>query len=135
MIEHGALLEWANVYGNWYGVPREAVKQALANGEDVMVKVDVQGATTIKRIAPDALFIFLMPPSMQELINRLEKRHGKFDDDLRSRIDKAKEEIESLPLFDYVVVTHKAKLDATVAEISSIILAEKCRVQPRVVRL
>lgn len=135
LVKENHFLEWAKVYGNYYGVFKKEISDALDNGQDVILKVDVQGATTIKRIAPDALFIFLMPPSMQELINRLEKRHGKLDDDLRSRIDKAKEEIESLPLFDYVVVTHKAKLDATVAEISSIILAEKCHVQPRIVRL
>ena len=70
MIEDGGLLEWANVYGNWYGVPKDAVKQALDRGEDVIVKVDVQGAITIKKILPQAVSIFLMPPSMDALMAR-----------------------------------------------------------------
>ena len=128
-------LEWAKVYGNYYGVLKKEISEALRKGQDVIVKVDVQGATTIQRIAPNAVFIFLMPPSMQDLINRLKKRHGKLDDDLNARLSKAQEEIESLPLFDYVVVTHNDKLDITVAEINSIITAEKHRVQPRIVSL
>jgi guanylate kinase len=76
-----------------------------------------------------------MPPSMQELIHRLERRHGKLDDDLNSRLSKAQEEIEALPLFDYVVVTHKDKLDVTATEIGSIITSKKCRVQPRMIIL
>ncbi len=75
MIENNELLEWANVYGNWYGVPKEEVKQALDEGEDVVVKVDIQGAATIKKILPQAVFIFLMPPSMEELLVRLRQRH------------------------------------------------------------
>ena len=70
MIENNELLEWANVYGNWYGVPKEPVKQALDKGQDVMVKVDIQGAATIKKILPQAIFIFLMPPSMEELAHK-----------------------------------------------------------------
>jgi len=68
MIEHGELLEWAKVYGNWYGVPKEAVKHALDRGQDTIVKIDIQGATTIKKILPQAIFIFLIPPSMGELV-------------------------------------------------------------------
>ncbi len=135
LVKEKQFLEWAKVYDNYYGVLKKEINEALDKGQDVIVKVDVQGATTIKRIAPDAVFIFLMPPSMQELINRLEKRHGKLDDDLNSRLSKTQEEIESLPLFDYVVVTHNDKLDVTVAEINSIITAEKRRVQPRVISL
>ena len=135
LVREGSFLEWAKVYGNYYGVFKKEVTEALDKGHDVLVKVDIQGATTIKRIAPDALFIFLMPPSMQELFDRLEKRHGKLDDSLRSRLDKAKDEIEALPLFDYIVVTHKDKLDDTVDELNSIIVAEKCRVQQRLICL
>jgi guanylate kinase len=135
LVKAKQFLEWAKVYGNYYGVLKKEINEALDKGKDVIVKVDVQGATTIKRIAPDAVFIFLMPPSMQELIHRLERRHGKLDDDLNSRLSKAQEEIEALPLFDYVVVTHKDKLDVTATEIGSIITSEKCRVQPRMIIL
>jgi len=69
MIARNELLEWANVYGNLYGVPRQPVKQALDRGQDTIVKVDIQGATTIKKLLPQAVFIFLMPPSMEELIS------------------------------------------------------------------
>ena len=71
MTKHEELLEWAKVYGNWYGIPRQPVKQALDQGRDTVVKVDVQGAATIKKILPQAVFIFLVPPSIEELAERL----------------------------------------------------------------
>ena len=76
-----------------------------------------------------------MPPSTEELANRLRQRHGRLLAELNSRLDKAQEEIESLPLFDYVVVSHKDKLDVTVSEVNAIIIAEKCRVKPRMLSL
>ena len=134
-IKTKQFLEWAKVYGNYYGVPEKEIKEALERGKDAIVKVDVQGAATIKQILPDAVFIFLMPPSTEELANRLKQRHGQLAAELNSRLDKAREEIESLPLFDYVVVSHKDKLDVTVSQINAIVTAEKCRVKPRVLRL
>ena len=74
LLKQKELLEWAEVYGNWYGVPKKPIKQALERGQDVIVKVDTQGAATIKKILPQAVFIFLMPPSMQELTTRLKRR-------------------------------------------------------------
>ena len=128
-------LEWAKVYGNYYGVPKREIKEALRQGHDTIVKVDVQGATTIKTILPDAVFIFLMPPSNEELANRLKQRHSSPSAELDLRLSKAQEEIKSLPLFDYVVVTHKDRLDLTVSQINAIVTAEKCRLKPRTVRL
>ncbi len=135
MIEQGELLEWAYVYGNWYGVPREAVKQALANGEDVMVKVDVQGAANIKKIVPQAVFIFLLPPSTEELIKRLKQRRTESPSDLALRLKAAEEEIKQLPLFDYIVVNQWDEVARAVSDIEAIITAEKCRVAPREVTL
>lgn len=135
MIENNELLEWANVYGNWYGVPREEVKQALDRGQDVMVKVDVQGAASIKKILPQAIFIFLMPPSMDELLTRLKQRHTESPSDLELRLKTAEEETKQLPMFDYVVVNHWDKIDQAVAEIEAIITAEKRRVNPREITL
>lgn len=135
MVETHQFLEWAKVYGNYYGVLKKDVKEALDKGLDVIVKVDVQGAATIKRITPDAVLIFLMPPSKQELVNRLKQRHGQLDNELYSRLETAQEELECLPLFDYVIITQKDKLDVTVSEINAIVTAEKCRVQPRIIRL
>lgn len=135
LIDHGELLEWANVYGNWYGVPKEPVKQALEKGKDVIVKVDVQGAATIKRILPQAVFIFLAPPSMEELIQRLRRRHTESPSDLDLRIKTAEEELKQLPLFDYLVFNRQSEIDRAVADIKAIITAEKCRVIPREISL
>jgi guanylate kinase len=135
MIKTNQFLEWAKVYGNYYGVPKREIEEALRKGQDTIVKVDVQGAATIKHILPDAVFIFLMAPSTEELANRLRQRHGLHPADLDLRLSKAQEEKESLPLFDYVVVSHTDDLDLTVTHINAIITAEKCRLKPRVVRL
>jgi guanylate kinase len=135
MITNNELLEWANVYGNWYGVPKEAVKQALDQGHDVMVKVDIQGAATIKKILPQAILIFLTPPSMDELLARLKKRHTESSSDLDLRLKTAEKEMKQLPLFDYMVVNRWDKIDLAVSEIKAIITAEKCRVTPREIAL
>jgi guanylate kinase len=135
MIENKELLEWANVYGNWYGVPKELVKQALDRGRDIIVKVDVQGATTIKKILPQAVFIFLMPSSMAELTTRLKQRHTESPFDLTLRTKTAEEEMKQLPLFDYVVVNKQDEIDLAVSAIEAIITAEKHRVTPRQIRL
>lgn len=135
MIKTNQFLEWAKVYGNYYGVPKRKIEEALRQGQDTIVKVDVQGAATIKQILPDAVFIFLMAPSTEELTNRLRQRHGLHSEDLDLRLSKAREEIKSLPLFDYVVVSHTDDLDLTVTQINAIVTAEKCRLKPRVVRL
>jgi guanylate kinase len=135
MIKNNELLEWANVYGNWYGVPRQPVKKALDSGQDVIVKVDIQGAATIKKILPEAVFIFVMPPSMEELVTRLKQRHTESSFDLALRIKTAEEEIKQLPLFDYIVVNKRGEIDRAVSEIKAIITAEKCRASPRKIAL
>ncbi len=131
MIGKNELVEWANVYGNLYGVPKWELQQALARGQDVIVKVDVQGATTIKRIVPQAVFIFLAPPSMEDLKERLKQRKTESKIDLELRIKAAQEEMNSLPMFDYVVVNQRNGVELAVSQIESIITAEKCRVTPR----
>ncbi len=135
MIDKGQLLEWAKVYGSYYGVPRDEITQALSKGKDMIVKVDVQGAATIKKILPQAVFIFLMPPSMEELEPRLKQRHSESWPDLALRLEKAKEEIKSLPLFDYALTSYQDKLDDVISQIDAIVAAEKCRVKPRAVKL
>jgi len=135
MVERNQFLEWAKVYGNYYGVPKREIKETLKQGLDTVVKVDVQGAVTIKRILPDALFIFLMPPSPEELANRLKQRYGSSSADLDVRLGKAQEEMESLPLFDYVVISYTDNLDLTVTEINAAVTAEKCLIKPRMVSL
>ncbi|MBE0415760.1 MAG: guanylate kinase [Dehalococcoidia bacterium] len=133
MVKSGQLLEWAEVYGNLYGVPRQEVNEALKEGHDVIVKADVQGAATIKGIMPQALLIFLAPPSMEELAARLNQRKSESTIDLKRRIETSHEEMKQLPLFDYVVVNHQDRVDLAVAQIEAITTAEKCRVTPRVI--
>jgi guanylate kinase len=135
MIDNGELLEWANVYGNYYGVPRKEISQALTKGRDVIVKVDVQGAATIRRILPQAVFIFLRPPSMEELERRLRQRHSESAKDLALRLRKAEEEMKNLPLFDHVLTSYQGRLDEVISQIQTIVAAEKRRVKPRVVEL
>ena len=135
MIANNELLEWANVYGNWYGVPRRDVKEALGRGEDVVVKVDVQGAATLKKILPQALFLFLTPPSLAALFDRLKERHTESPVELERRLQAAAEEIKQSAMFDYVVVNHSDDIDRAVTEILAIIAAEKSRLSPRDISL
>lgn len=135
MVKRGEFLEHAQVYGYRYGVPKEAVRSALAKGMDVVIKVDVQGAATIKRQVPQGIFIFLAPPSMEELEKRLRKRRTETDLDLQRRLATAEEEMSSLSLFDYAVVNQSGRPDWAVAQIDAIIMAEKCRVEPRRIQL
>lgn len=135
ILASNGFLESANVYGNWYGVPRSAVKEALDRGEDVIIKIDIQGAATIKKIAPDAVFIFLVPPSMEELTDRLTRRLTESPADLALRLKTAEEEMKQVSNFDYAVVNHSGKIDRAVSAIQSIIAAEKCRVTPRRIAL
>lgn len=134
MIENDELLEWAEVYGNFYGVPKREVQQALQTGQDVMVKVDVQGAANIRKVAPEAVLIFLAPPSLEELKERLRRRKTESSIDLELRIKAAQEEMKSLHIFDYIVINHRGGLARAVSQIEAIITAEKCRVKPRVIK-
>ena len=131
MIRNGELLEWANVYGNWYGVPKQPIQKALGKGQDTIVKVDIQGAATIKKILPEVVSIILMPPSMEELVSRLNQRRTETPFDLALRIKTAEVETRQLDLFDYVIVNREGEVDLAVSEIKAIITAEKCRVNPR----
>jgi guanylate kinase len=135
MIDKHQFLEWATVYGNYYGVPKDEITSALSKGVDAIVKVDVQGAATIKKILPQAVFIFLMPPSVEELEKRLKKRHSECSTDLALRVEGAEGEIKCLPIFGYVIISRQNKLDEVVSQIDAIVAAEKCRVRPMIVRL
>jgi guanylate kinase len=131
MIERGGLLEWANVYGHLYGVPSSELERAWAGGLDAVVKVDVQGAATIKKMHPEGVFVFVAPPSMADLEERLRQRKTESDVDLDVRIKAARGEMRSLPLFDYMVVNHEGQLEEAVSQIESIVIAERCRVRAR----
>ena len=132
MIDRGELLEYAKVYGNWYGVPKQTIQEALDRGEDVIIKVDVQGAATIKNSMPGAALIFLSTSSVEEQEKRLRQRSTESDADLKLRLETFHEEMKSLPLFDYIVINHQGDLDSAVSQIKAIVAAEKCRVNPHI---
>jgi guanylate kinase len=135
MIDREELLEWAEVYGNLYGVPRSQVAEALSRGHDVIIKTDVQGAATIKRLSTDALIIFLAPPSLDELAQRLTARMTESTEDLSLRLATAESEMGEAESFDYVVVNRQGNLDEAVEEIDRIVAKERHRTPPRRVSL
>lgn len=135
MIEAGELLEYAVVYGDYKGIPKQQVREALASGKDVIMRIDVQGAATIRRLVKGAIFIFLIAESEQALVQRLRERKTESEPQLKMRIATAREELHRLQEFDYVVVNQADRLDEAAAAILSIIRAEKCRVQQRRVEL
>ena len=135
MKERDELLESAEVYGRWYGVPRSQVRQALKEGRDVILKVDVQGAATVRRLAPEAVSIFMLPGDFQELRDRLSERMTETSPEMERRLKVAREELHQVGDFDYRVVNSTGHLARAIADIDAIIAAEKCRVVPRVVQL
>ena len=134
MKERDEFLECAEVYGSWYGVPRAHIRQALRDGKDVILKVDVQGAATVRQLAPESISIFMMPDSYDELASRLTGRMSENSPEVAVRLNAAREELAQIQQFDYRVVNRDNRLDQAVAEIDAIIAAEKCRVTPRVVQ-
>ncbi|MFP4437077.1 MAG: guanylate kinase [Chloroflexaceae bacterium] len=135
MIAQDELLEWARVYGNYRGIPKSEVRQAIASGRDVILRVNVDGAATIKQIAPAAIFIFIAPVSMEELRRRLSLRRTETREEIEQRLSVAQYEFEQIPHFDYVVINREDRLDEAVGQIRAIIVAEKQRVFPRHIRL
>ncbi len=135
MVDNEDFLEWARVYEYYYGVPKSEVNKALAQGQDVIVKVDVQGAATIKGLLPQAVFIFLAPSTMEELAQRLRSRHSEGSEELKQRQEKAPEEMKRIPVFDYIVVNRQGEVDLAVSQIRAIVTAEKCRATPQKIEL
>jgi guanylate kinase len=131
LIHQAELLEWARVYSYCYGVPKQQVREALASGRHVLVRTDVQGADSIRKLAPHGVFIFLSPPSLGELEQRLRARGANGPADLALRLDKAREEMAASERFDYVVVNHQGRLDHTVETVEAIIRAEAHLAVPR----
>ena len=135
MIEHDQLLEYAIVYNDYKGIPKQQVRQALASGKDVVLRIDVQGAATIRGLCPEALLVFLSTRTMEELIERLRERKTETPEGLKLRIATARQELKSAELFDYVVINGDGELDEAVDKIRAIIRAEHQRTHPRKVTL
>lgn len=128
MIENNELLEYAVVYGDYKGIPKKHVREALASGQDVIMRIDVQGAATIRALVPNAVTIFLTAESEEELVRRLQLRKTEPPDQLKMRIVTARRELRRFTEFDYVVINPEEQLDDAVDQVLSIIRAEKSRV-------
>jgi len=135
MIEHNELIEYAIVYGDYKGIPKSQVREALASGKDVVMRVDVQGAESVRKLAPEALLIFITCESEDELERRLRLRKTETSDSLSLRIATARKELQRISEFDYVITNSDFHLDDTVEKVRSIISAEHLRVTPRKVEL
>ena len=126
MIGEKAFLEYANVYGNYYGTPKDFVEKQLQRGQSVLLEIDVQGALKAKDAFPDGVYVFLVPPSMQELESRIRLRGTEKEEQIRTRLGKAAEEMKLMDRYDYVIINDK--VDGVVDGIESIMEAEKLRV-------
>ena len=135
MIEKDEFLEYAFVYNDYKGIPKFQVREALASGRDVVMRLDVQGAATIRELCPEALLIFLTTDTEEELVERLRARKTEAEAELKLRIATARKELNRVDEFDYVVVNRDDQLDKTVDIITAIIHAEHHRVKHRKVTL
>lgn len=135
MITEDELIEHAIVYGDYKGIPKQQVREALASGKDVIMRLDVQGAETVRKMAPEVLMIFITTQNEEELVHRLETRKTETADSLAIRIATARKELKRVESFDYVIVNRDFQLDKTVDTIRAIIAAEHHRVKPRKVTL
>lgn len=135
MIEQNELIEYAIVYGDYKGIPKAQVREALASGKDVVMRLDVQGAESVRKLAPEALLIFITCESEDELERRLRERKTETADSLSLRIATARKELQRLDAFDYVIVNQDFHLDDTVDKVRAIISAEHLRVHHRKVTL
>ncbi|MBO9130215.1 guanylate kinase [Bacillus sp. 165] len=125
MIQNKKLLEWAEFVGNYYGTPVDYVEETLQSGKDVFLEIEVQGALQVKEAFPEGVFIFLAPPSLSELKSRIVGRGTEADDVIENRLVVAKEEIDMMDAYDYVVENDEVQLACE--RIKAIVVAEHCR--------
>jgi len=125
LIEQGKLLEYAEYVGNYYGTPVDYVRETLDKGKDVFLEIEVRGARQVREKFPEGLFIFLMPPSLTELKKRIETRGTETEDLIQNRMLSAREEIEMMHLYDYVV--ENDHVENACQKVNAIIIAEHCR--------
>jgi guanylate kinase len=135
MIDRDELFEYAQVYEDYKGIPKERIREAMACGQDVMMRLDVQGAETVRARSPQAVLIFLSTRDEKELIQRLQKRQTETKESLKIRIETSHHEFEMIDIFDYYVINTEGKLDQAVDTILAIIKAEHHRTHPRKVNL
>lgn len=125
-INRNDFLEYAEVYGNYYGTPKSSVMQMLNNGKDVILEIDIQGALKVKEAFPEGIFIFILPPSMEELKQRIIKRGSETPESLMTRFKSAYKEINYVSKYSYAVINDT--VEDAVNKIECIVIAERCRV-------
>lgn len=135
MVANNELLEHALVHGNWYGQPRQPIRDNLNAGKDVLLKIDVQGATTVRRLIPQAIFLFLHPGSSEELVYRLAIRSTETAEELQQRLRNAQIELAEQHWYDYLIFNRRGRLQEAVDDLRAIMRAEHCRVTPRQITL
>ena len=129
MIADGELLEYAEYVSNYYGTSLKAIQDRLEEGTDVLLDIEVQGAAKVRARCPGALFIFIIPPSFEELSRRLHRRNTDSEDVIAGRLEKARVEFQEIPNYDYLVINDK--VSGAVAEIEAVLTAAECRVDNR----
>lgn len=135
MIRQGEFLEYAIVHDNYKGVPKKQIRDALASGHDVIMRVDPQGAATLKSLIPEATYIFLAAESMDVMAERLRQRKTESEELFDLRLEIARQELTRIQEFDYLVFNREGQVEQSVADILAIVKAEKCRVNRRPVTL
>ena len=131
MVQQNELLEYAQVYGNWYGQPLQQLQDNLRIGRDVLLKIDVQGAATVRRKVADAIFIFLMPGSAEEQVERLTNRQTETEEEQVRRLAEARTELAQREEFEYCIVNRQGQIEEAATHLHAIMLAEHCRTKPR----
>lgn len=130
MISKNKFLEYANVHGNFYGTPKKYVLDKIKKGENIFLEIDIQGALQIKKIYPNGVFVFILPPSMEELKNRIIRRGTESKSDIDRRYKNAFKEIEYINEYDYAIVNDK--VEKAVKKLESIVTAEKSKVDRQI---
>ncbi len=135
MVANHELLEYANVHGNWYGQPLQQVRENIQCGRDVLLKIDVQGAATVRKKLPGAILIFLQPGSVEELVERLINRQTETESERQRRLANAQIELAQRDHYDYVIENRQGKLDVAVDNLHAIMQAEHCRTHPHIIHI
>ncbi|MBA2678418.1 MAG: guanylate kinase [Ktedonobacteraceae bacterium] len=135
LVERNELIEYAQVHGNWYGQPMQQIQDNLRQGRDVLLKIDVQGATTVRKKVPGAIYIFLVPGSVEELVERLVNRQTENSEERQRRLADAEHELAQREHYEYVIENRQGRLEEAVENLKAIMRAEHCRTHPRSVHM
>ncbi len=135
MVDRNELIEYAQVHGNWYGQPMQQIQDNLYKGRDVLLKIDVHGADTVRKKVSGAIYIFLVPGSVEELVERLTNRQTETSEERQRRITDAEYELAQREHYEYVIENRQGRLEEAVENLKAIMRAEHCRTHPRHVHM